>query len=106
MQDNTPAHTAASTMEDKSHRLIQPIFWPANSPDFNPIKAVWNRMKGYVQRDHPYLGGGKQRAQGSLRKTVKEAWDSMSSEDLVRLIQSIPARCQVVIDADKGPARY
>ena len=40
MQDNASSHTAASTIEDMSQRLIQPIFWPANSPDLNPIEAV------------------------------------------------------------------
>ncbi|VDB88702.1 Bgt-50962, partial [Blumeria graminis f. sp. tritici] len=49
-QDNAPAHTAAITLEDMSQRLIQPIFWPANSPDLNPIEAVWNKMKDYIKR--------------------------------------------------------
>ncbi|VDB89058.1 Bgt-51984 [Blumeria graminis f. sp. tritici] len=48
MQDNSPAHVAASTMEDTNQRLIQPVFWQANSPDLNPIEAVWNRMKDYI----------------------------------------------------------
>ncbi|VDB88364.1 Bgt-50539 [Blumeria graminis f. sp. tritici] len=56
MQDNAPAHTAAMMMEDMSQRLIQPIFWPAKSPDLDPIEAVWNKMKDYIQRDHPNLG--------------------------------------------------
>ncbi|VDB83849.1 Bgt-50200 [Blumeria graminis f. sp. tritici] len=34
---------------------------------------------------------------------IKEAWDSVSPEDLVRLIQSMPARCQAVIDAAGEP---
>ncbi|VDB86376.1 Bgt-51464 [Blumeria graminis f. sp. tritici] len=105
MQGNAPAHTAAITMEDMSQTLIQPIFWPVNSPDLNPTEAVWNKMNDYIQRHHPNLGCGKQRTQDSLRNIVKEAWDSMSSEDLVRLIQSMAARCQAVVDADGGPTR-
>ncbi|VDB90691.1 Bgt-50177 [Blumeria graminis f. sp. tritici] len=106
MQDNAPADTAASTIEDISQRLIQPIFWPANSPDLNPIEAVWNRMEDYIQSHYPNLGCGKQRTQDSLRKIVKETWDYVSSEDLIRLIQSMPARCQAVTDEDGGPTRY
>ncbi|VDB85744.1 Bgt-50335 [Blumeria graminis f. sp. tritici] len=106
MQDNATAHTAAISMEDMSQRLIQLIFRPANSPDLNPIEAVWNKMKDYIQRHHPNLGCGKQRTQDSLRNIVKEARDSVSSEDHVRLIQSMPARCQAVVDADGGPTRY
>ncbi|VCU41176.1 Bgt-50763 [Blumeria graminis f. sp. tritici] len=73
MQDNPPSHTAASKMEDVSKRLIQLIFWPADLPDLNPIEAVWNKMKDYIQRHHPNLGCGKQRTQDSLRSIVKEA---------------------------------
>ncbi|VDB93624.1 Bgt-51135 [Blumeria graminis f. sp. tritici] len=35
-----------------------------------------------------------------------EARDSVSSEDLVRLIQGMPARCQAMIHADGGTTRY
>ncbi|VDB87854.1 Bgt-51474 [Blumeria graminis f. sp. tritici] len=106
MQDNAPAHTAAITMEDMSQRLIQPIFWSASSPDLNQIEAVWNRMKDCIHCHHPNLGGEKQRTQDIPRKIVMEAWDSVSFEDLVRLIQSMPARLQAVIGADGGPIRY
>ncbi|VDB88165.1 Bgt-50604 [Blumeria graminis f. sp. tritici] len=63
MQDNARAHTAANTMEDMSQMFIQPIFWPANSPDLNLIEAVWKRMKNYIQRHHPNPCCGKQRTQ-------------------------------------------
>ncbi|VCU39884.1 Bgt-50709 [Blumeria graminis f. sp. tritici] len=106
MRDNAPAHVAASTIEDMSQRLIQPNFLPANSPDLNPIEAVWNRMKDSIQRYHPNLGFGRQRTQDSHCKIVKEAWDSFSSEYLVRLIQSMSARCRAVIDEGGGPIRY
>ncbi|VCU39878.1 Bgt-50712 [Blumeria graminis f. sp. tritici] len=74
MQDNAPAYTAAVKMEDMSQRLIQLIFWPANLPDLNPIEAIWNKMKDYIQRHHPNLGCGKQFTQDSLCNIVKETW--------------------------------
>ncbi|VDB90725.1 Bgt-50903 [Blumeria graminis f. sp. tritici] len=63
-------------------------------------------MKDCIQRYHPNLGGGKQLIQDILRKIVKETLDSVSSEDLVRFIQSMPARSQAVIGADGRPTRY
>ncbi|VCU39746.1 Bgt-50176 [Blumeria graminis f. sp. tritici] len=63
-------------------------------------------MKDYIQRHHPDLGNRKQRTSDSLCNIVKEAWDSVSPEDLVRLIESMPARYQAMIDADGGPTRY
>ncbi|VDB89020.1 Bgt-51972 [Blumeria graminis f. sp. tritici] len=69
MQDNAHAHTAASAMEDMSQRLIQHIFWRANSPDLNPNEAVWTRMKDYIQPHHPNLGCGKQRTRDSIARS-------------------------------------
>ncbi|VCU39532.1 Bgt-50483 [Blumeria graminis f. sp. tritici] len=106
MQENAPAHAATSTMEDMSQVLIQPISWPANSPDLNPIEAIWSRMKGHIQRQHPNMGCGKQRTPDSLCNILKEAWDSVYSEDLVRLIHRMPVRCHAMINADEGPTRY
>ncbi|SZF05259.1 unnamed protein product [Blumeria hordei] len=92
-------------MEERSKMPIQPFWWPPNLPDINPIEAVWDSIMDYTQRHHLNPGGGKQRTPDSLRKIVKEAWDSVSSDDLVRLIESMPSRCQAVGDADGGPTR-
>ena len=105
IQDNAPAYTAASTIGEMSQRQICHIFWPINSPNLNPTEAVWDVMKDYIQQNHLSGGGGKRRSQDSLRKILKEAWDSLSSEDLVRLIESMPSRFQGLKDADGGPTK-
>lgn len=43
MQDGAPGYSAAYTIEELNERGIYPIFWPAYSPDLNPIEAVWKR---------------------------------------------------------------
>lgn len=40
MQDGAPGHAAAYTQEELHERGIYPIFWPAFSPDLNPIEAI------------------------------------------------------------------
>jgi transposase len=40
MQDGAPGHAAAETQEDLHERGIYPIFWPAFSPDLNPIEKA------------------------------------------------------------------
>ncbi|POS81708.1 hypothetical protein EPUL_006407, partial [Erysiphe pulchra] len=86
-----------------SQRLIQPIFWPPNSPNLNPIEAIWDRMKDYIQRQYLNLGSGRQRIQVSLRSIVKE---SVSPEDLMELFKSMPARCKAIIDTDGGRPKH
>ena len=73
MQDNAPPHKAARTMEELEERQITPILWPPYSPDLNPIEAVWNWMKNYIQFHFPDLSAGRQRSQDELRLIVKEA---------------------------------
>ncbi|KAF1935382.1 hypothetical protein EJ02DRAFT_299081, partial [Clathrospora elynae] len=38
----------AYNIEELQERDVVPIFWPAFSPNLNPIEAVWNRMKDYI----------------------------------------------------------
>jgi transposase len=40
MQDGASGHSAAYTQEELHERGIYPIFWPAYSPDLNPIEVV------------------------------------------------------------------
>ena len=106
LQDNAPSHTSAKTMEDLRERHIRPISWPANSPNINPLEAIWDMMKDYIHQNYPSVGGGKQRPKDSLRQIVKEAWDFVFPEDLVRLLKSMPSRCEAVKDADGRSTKY
>jgi transposase len=40
MQDGAPGHLAVSIKEELQERGIITIFWPAYSPDLNPIKII------------------------------------------------------------------
>jgi putative component of membrane protein insertase Oxa1/YidC/SpoIIIJ protein YidD len=35
-------HASAYTREAFQNRGIRPVFWSADSPDLNPIEAVWD----------------------------------------------------------------
>jgi hypothetical protein len=41
-----------------------------------------------------------------LRKAVQDAWDAVPSSYLQQLLESMPARCQAVIDANGRHTRY
>lgn len=106
MQDNAPPHTASRTSQRLREKNITPMFWPAFSPDLNPIEAVWNIMKNFIQYKYPDLGSGKVRSLDELRVIVREAWDSVTTEDLRSPISSMPARCRAVVEANGGSMKY
>jgi len=70
MQDGAPGHAAADTATDLQERGIEVIFWPAFSPDLNPIERVWHIMKNYLQDNFP-----EHMSYDRLRSAVKEAWE-------------------------------
>jgi len=49
-QDNAPCHTSKVCLEYFSNNNIEVMFWPANSPDLNPIENVWNILKKKIGR--------------------------------------------------------
>ena len=106
MQDNAPSHKAASNIEYLQNNGIQPIFWPAFSPDLNPIEAVWSMMKSFIQLRYPEFERSGQRPIGEVRSIIQDAWDSITSEQLYCLILSMPRRLQAAIDSNGGPIGY
>ena len=103
MHDNAPGHAAKMTIEELEARGIKVIFWPAFSPDLNPIETIWKKMKDWLD-DHfshedkvPYA---------VLRARVKEAWDVIGEDVFEELIKTMQQRCQSVIDAEGGHTRW
>ena len=94
MQDGAPGHRAAKTIQELHERDIYPIFWPAFSPDLNPIETMWNRMKDYIMTKYPDYHSSYDK----LRTAVKEAWDIIRADELQALVREMLAQCQAVED--------
>ena len=101
MQDGAPGHAAADTREDLRERGIIVIFWPPFSPDLNPIERVWHIMKNYLQDNYPEV-----MSYDILRRAVKDSWDKVGEHEFQELINSMPLRCQAVIDANGLFTKY
>lgn len=55
MQDNASMHTetvAKKWLNSEANPLLE---WPATSPDLNPIKHAWNRLKETIFNINPAL---------------------------------------------------
>jgi transposase len=100
-QDNAPIHTAGFTLEWFKSKKIRFLDWPAISPDLNPIENVWGMM---IRRVY---GNGKQfHSVCELRNELIKVWDSLTIEELNKLVQSMPNRMIDVIKGNGGPTKY
>ena len=103
MQDNASGHVASFTRQELSDRGISTIFWSAFSSDLNPIEAVWNMMKNWIQL---HYGDEDKLSYESLRQAVREAWDAIHGEQFDELIDSMNDRCEAVIRAKGMYTKY
>lgn len=99
--DNDPKHTAKSTREWLTESGLQVLEWPSQSPDINPIEHLWwivkHRLKQYqtVARNND-----------ELWERVVEIWNSISEDECMKLIESMPRRVAAVLAAKGGHTKY
>ena len=101
MHDGAPGHAAKGTIQELLERGIRLIWWPAFSPDLNPIETVWNKMKDWIQDNCP-----EKLTYDQLRGAVLAAWEQISPEFLSELVDSMQARCEAVIRANGMYTEY
>lgn len=108
MQYNAPFHKAVGTMREIDRLWINHMFWPAFSPDSDPIESLWNTIRVHVaircreeERD-PSGHGCSLISFQRFSEVSREAWERITPNEMLSLINSIPRRCQAVINADWG----
>ena len=106
MQDNAPSHKAIGSLNFLHTHNIEPIFWPAFSPDLNPIESLWDTLKDYLQSHYPDIDIQSQMPSTRFHEIIQEAWDSITLHEIERVIGSMPERCQAVIKAEGGHTKY
>lgn len=99
LQDNAPAHNAATTRAFLEARGIPLIEWPGNSPDLNPIEHLWCFVQRKLPRNLP-------RNVAEYWEQVQRVWRAQPTWLVRRLIASMPRRIAAVIAAEGGTTRY
>lgn len=99
MHDNDPKHTAKVVKAWLGKNKVRCLDWPAQSPDLNPIENLW----GEVERR---LCGQKFNNKDALFQAVNNIWNSLPTELIHKLVESLPRRCQAVINAKGYATKY
>ncbi|GFY35719.1 transposable element Tcb2 transposase [Trichonephila clavipes] len=94
-QDNARAHTARVAQDFLRH--FQPPPWLARSPDLSPVEHVWNQLKRQMQSCHSVH---------DLELAVQDLWAHLPQDNIRCLINSMPDRVALCIEAGSGPTRY
>jgi hypothetical protein len=101
MQHIASPHTCPDAECKMAHLGLKPMEWLANSPDLNPIETILFKMtqqiKAYEKRPT--------RIQ-ELRDSLAAEWEKVTYEEILELVDSMPARVKAVVEANGGHTKY
>ena len=95
-QDNDPKHRANIVKKYMANKGLNVMEWPSYSPDLNPIENLWS-LFGRQMADR------KPSNEDELFDILMHGWNQISTDLLRSLVQSMPRRCQAVIDSRGYP---
>lgn len=99
MQDNDPKHTSKVVQRWIRDEINTIDWWPANSPDLNPIENLWSILNRRCR--HRTCNNAQ-----SLFETLQTAWNTFTEVELTKLVDNMPKRMEAVLKAKGGPTRY
>lgn len=101
MDDNAPGHAAKKTRTKLLELGIERLPWPPASPDLNPIENIWQRMKQNLRKYTPAITTVAQ-----LQEAVQKEWDALDWGEILKLIETMPARMEAVVKAEGGHTKW
>ena len=77
------------------------MWWPAQSPDLNPIEQLWNHLKRKLNAYSTYPSGILE-----LVERIPAEWKEIPASVCMNLVESMPERVEVVVKAKGGYIKY
>jgi transposase len=99
-QDNDVKHTSRKTKEWLQRNHVDILSWPPQSPDLNPMENIWSVFKQRVRE------GAAITSVDRLWERMEDVWWGIEPDRCARLIATMPARVQAVIQAKGGHTRF
>ena len=102
VQDNCSVHT--SRVVDRwfnEHPEVIRLFWPARSPDLNPIENLWGLMVN--EWDH-----ANERTKDALERHALTVWEGLRRRPNIcnSLVRSMPRRIEACVEAEGKYTKY
>lgn len=101
VEDGAPAHKSRLAEEARSRLGIRRLDHPPNSPDLNPIEALWFELKRKVQ-DTP----GSYKSRSALWEAAKQAWAELPESRVERETAQMDDRVKAVLKAKGRHTKY
>ena len=99
--DNDPKHTVHKTVEKLQELGYSTLFWPAQSPDLNPIEHLWGVLKRRLAKYERVPSG-----MNELWDRVQVEWEAITQNECLHLIESMPKRVAAVIRVKGRHTKY
>ena len=80
---------------------MEELDWPAQRPDLNPIKHLWDEMECRL-RARP----NRPTSVPDLTNALAAEWKQVPVAMFQHLVESLPRRVEAVIVAKEGPTPY
>ena len=87
--------------ETGSNLRIRVLDWPEQSPDLNPIENLWQHFKKKLN-SYERLAKDIQ----ELWERTEAEWEKIKVEECQNIIESMPRRLKVMIQAEGGHTKY
>ncbi|KAE9366382.1 hypothetical protein N431DRAFT_438767, partial [Stipitochalara longipes BDJ] len=100
-EDGDPSHGMRKeglARKLKDDNWIVNLTHPAQSPDLNPIEAIWNIIKQRLRRRIFY-------SEEEVKEALQEEWSKVTMEEVRRRIKDMPGRCARLIKNGGKPIK-
>jgi transposase len=92
VDDNAPIHRAGVIADLFEEGGVNRVWWPASSPDLNPIETVWAIIKNKLAALNP-----RPSSIGELIHVITSLWHEIPVTTCEKLINGMQGRCEEVV---------